>query len=1065
MKRATPLVLLLFTLSGVSGLIYEIVWIRQLSHLLGGTSYAISIVLAAFMGGLALGSRFFGARADGTARPLRLYAYLEFGIAALAALIYLLISFAPPAYIVIARLMPGPTLGVLRALIALLLLLPPTFLMGGTLPLLSRVIVRDKERLGSGLGLLYGVNTFGAVLGSFFTGFVLIAALGHAGSTLLAVCINLLIGIAIWSIDRRLDPMPPAEPEPPRPTQVEGAGSEAIAPPLDGEMDGRLLAVLFALSGFASLGYELYWSRGLQHFLGNSTYAFSAMLSTFLLGLALGGWLGGRLVDRVAKPSRLLAWVQIAVGASALGTVLLLWEWLPSLGRGSVFDAAELSWNAYIMLRFGTAALIMIVPTVLTGMTFPIVNRIGIRSLSELGKGVGSLYFANTIGSILGSLAAGFILLPLLGAKGALILTGCLSAAIGLIAHLGNRRRGALEPWVAVVVFLGLAGTSPYLLRTGKVILSDTQEASDRVLFQKEDHAAETKVYRKWNGILQMSVDGHHIGGNDPGIMRKEKILVHLPMALVPDAKRTLSVGLGSGITLGTFALYEGIESLTCVEIVPGVVEGAAHFDKENRSVLNDPRVTIHVGDGVQYLLTAEPGYDIISSDSKLNPEYSGNAPLLALDYYELCRDRLSERGVMVQWLATHLPHAEIETIIRSFFVAFPYGAIFWYDSFNIMLVGGLSPLTIDMDHLSALGNDPVLIADLESLQLDDPYVIPSLYIAGREAMLGRLGTEPVNTWALPRLEFSLARAYRVKGAGYHEDDNLRWLIGILDPEPFALRGESDAEKTALYRESAAALLEGYGQGGGISRLDNGVPFFAAGLRKNPDDPRLALHMEMLDVVKTRYEDDYKAGRLSSAEDLVRLGLTRMDNGDMPGALAVFDEARALAPGDKDVLYNRLLALRALQRKNELAGALREFMEAFPRDARGQSLEGRSFAEQGRFEEALAAFEKANEIDGGNPVYLNNIATSLARLKRYGEAAEYFVKACDIQPDYRGSAYFAAASFSLAGRTEEAAEWMQICLEGGFASPEQFLGESHFANLRESAHWDPALVERYKSDR
>ena len=202
MKHATLWVLVLFMLSGVSGLVYEIVWIRMLSHLLGGTSYAISTVLATFMGGIALGSRYFGRRADAHQHPLLLYAKLELGIAAFGALVYVLIRSAPPVYVAMSGVLPEWLLALLRVVITGILLLPPTFLMGGTLPVLSRFIVRSRERTGRGLGLLYAVNTIGAVLGSFLTGFVLIMTLGIAGSMAFAVLINVFVGVVVWLVER-----------------------------------------------------------------------------------------------------------------------------------------------------------------------------------------------------------------------------------------------------------------------------------------------------------------------------------------------------------------------------------------------------------------------------------------------------------------------------------------------------------------------------------------------------------------------------------------------------------------------------------------------------------------------------------------------------------------------------------------------------------------------------------------------------------------------------------------------------------------------------------------------
>ena len=694
MRFAPSIVLFLFTLSGVAGLVYEIVWIRMLSHLLGGTSYAISTVLAAFMGGLALGSRHFGKRADRVQRPLWLYVKLEFGIALLGLLVYLLIRVSPPAYVAIAGVLPEPVLGLLRAVIAFALILPPTFLMGGTLPVLSRFIVRSGDRLGRGLGTLYAVNTLGAVLGSFLAGFVLVASFGTQGSVAIAVAINVVVGLVVWMLERSTTSEPATESDEVQLRPPSGKSGARVKEPAT-QMNYAVLMAVFAMSGFASLGYEIYWTRALQHFLGNSTYAFSAMLTTFLLGLAAGGWVGGRIADRSVSPPRVLAWIQLSVGAFAALSVVLIWEWLPHVADSAWLSMSELEWNTYIFRKFLVALAVMALPTFLTGMTFPIVNRIGIHSVSRVGVGVGTLYFANTIGAIVGSLFAGFILLPALGSKGALIATSIFSAALGLAVAASHSGRRMYEPIVAAVVVLAMFFAAPALKRSGRTLFADSQTATDRVLFETEDHAAETRVYKALNGEMHMSVDGHDIGGTEWGILRKEKILAHLPMVLRPDARRTLSVGLGSGITLGTLAMYKSLETLTCVEIVPGVVEGAAYFANDNGGVLHDPRTNIHVGDGVQFLLTTRDRFDIISSDSKLNPEYAGNAPLLSRDYYALCRDRLTDTGVMVQWLAVHLPVGELMIISRSFAEAFPHVGLYWFDPYNLILAGSRAPIVL----------------------------------------------------------------------------------------------------------------------------------------------------------------------------------------------------------------------------------------------------------------------------------------------------------------------------------------------------------------------------------
>jgi len=1062
MKRATPLILLLFTLSGVSGLVYELVWIRLFSHLLGGTSYAISTVLAAFMGGLALGSRFYGPRADRTDRPLALYAKLELGIALCGGLVYLILLGAPRAYAAVGGALPAPALALLRVLIAGALLLPPTFLMGGTLPVLSRVVVTRRDRLGRGLGLLYAVNTFGAVLGCFLAGFVLIAALGLGGSTLLAVLLNLLIAAAVWLLDRRLSPLagsadyaeslldtmnPLGEKVPPAPA----------APAA--ELPATLLAWVFALSGFASLGYELYWTRGLQHFLGNSTYAFSAMLTTFLLGLAAGGWLGGRLADRVASPARLLGWVQTAVGVTALATMLLIWSWLPHESSAAWLNSRALSWPAYLGRRFALAFLVMAPTTFLTGMTFPLVNRIGIRSLSRLGRGVGGLYFANTLGSIAGSLAAGFLLLALFGAKGALLATALLSAGLGVLVHLARERRGAAEPWLVAALFAGLLVATPALQRSGKSLLADTQEAGDVVLFDAEDHAGETRVYRKTAGDVHMSVDGHHIGGTEPALLRKEKILAHLPMLLRPDAKKTLAVGLGSGVTLGTLALYPEIEELACVEIVPGVVAGARFFSGPANGVLGDPRLRLHVGDGVQFLLTTRERFDIISSDSKLNPEYAGNAPLLSVDYSTLCRDRLTENGVMVQWIAVHLPLADVKVIARSFAAAFPHVAIYWYDPYNLILAGSKAPLALDLDAARRFLAIPGVAADLAPLQLADPYLPASLWIAGDEALRRALGAGPVNTWGRPRLEFTLGRNFRSQPLAYHESDVLRWLRLVRDEQGQQLAGAVDAATYRAHMAAAGKLLEGFTQGAGIQQLEPGLPFFEAGLVACPGNARLTALIAQWRQAGAKLEEAFAAGQVNTPEGLSLVGLQRREQGRHVEALAAFDRALVLRPADPDLQYNRLLSLRDLGRRTEFTAALDAFAADFPRDARWASLKGRLLAEADRMDEALALFEKAVVLNPENPTTLNNKATALARLGRYAEAARAFEAVCALQPSFQQAAYFAAASHSKAGDAAAAARWVRYCLDHGLATAQQFRDDPLFDGLRDSVHWDAARGE------
>ena len=856
-RRGT--ILLLFTLSGVSALLYQIVWIRLLSHLLGGTSFAIAGVLAAFMAGLAAGSRFFGARSDRSDRPLRDYAVLEGGIALLGALTPLWIRLLTPGYVTAIQSAPDALDSLIRIAVAAVVVFPPTFLMGGTLPVLSRYFVHDPRRIGRGLGLLYALNTLGAVAGAFLAGFVLVEAVGLAGTIALAALGNALIAFGSLVVDRAVSRTAresaravesPAGPPP----------GDARARPPAPELGASTLAVVFALSGFAALGFEVHWTRALHHFLGNSTYAYSAMLSTFLLGLSAGGWLGGQWADRARSPARALAWVLTGSGVAVLLTVPAIWGVLPRWSGDAFLTPSDVGWHEFVLRRFVVAFAVMIVPTTLLGATFPLVNRIGIASVSRLGRSVGFFYFANTVGAIAGSLAAGFVLLPLLGPKIALVATAYLSTALGVVVFARTpsapRRDAAIAAGVLGVCLVAF----PVWQGAGRTLLADTQTPGDRVLFDAEDPIASTRVYEKPGGERDVAVDGHRIGGTALPLLRKQKVLAHLPLVLVPEARSALAVGLGSGVTLGTLAMYDELEQITCAEIVPAVAEAAELFAEWNGNVLRDPRVVVEVTDGIQLLLTTTDRFDVISSDSKINPHYVGNAPLLSRDYYDLCRERLTERGVMVQWLPLHLPASEIQTIVRSFGDAFPHSAIFWHYPFNIVQAGSRAPIVIDMDRARRFAESDALRSEYEFLQLNQPAALASTWIAGGERLQEIAGDGPRNTWMRPRLEFTILREHLRKATALHEDDNLRWLLRARDQSP-PVSGAYDADELRRFLVSSGRLLAGYAAGGGIGYLDTGRSHFVEGLRDNPDDWRLRRIVEVLDQGRA----DRAAGSLGTA--------------------------------------------------------------------------------------------------------------------------------------------------------------------------------------------------------
>jgi spermidine synthase len=1050
LRHATAWVALIFALSGVSALIYEIVWVRLLSHLLGGTTFAISAVLACFMGGLALGSSWVGHRSDRVPSPLRTYALLELAIAITAACVPLVIHFAKPLYIAAVQVVPSTLMPGVGVVIVFVLLLPATFCMGGTLPVLSRFLVRRHDRLGRQIGLLYAVNTLGAVTGAFLTGFVLIPQMGLLASLGVAAAGNLVAALVALAIARRETDQHSMQGEG-SPTKPKHRPRSPDAP----ELSQATLLIVLALSGFAALGFELYWTRALSRFLGNTTYAFSAMLTTFLIGLSAGGWVGGRVADGVRSPARVLGAVQLGIAVSAAATVPLIWNILTRLDTVDLFSAMNMGWMRYLGMRFLAASTVMFVPTFLSGMAFPLANRVGVDDLQRLGARVGRYYAANTIGAVVGSLAAAFVFLPLLGVRRSLLATAILSAGVGTVVLLVNRRRSRADPVAVLGVLALLAVAAPALHRTAGRALSDTQAVGDVTLYEREDHTAETRVYRKQNGELHMSVDGRHIGGTGLAAARKQKALAHVPLALSPSGERVLAVGLGSGITLGSLALYANVRELTCVEIVPGVIDAAQLFAAHHGDVLRDPRVRIVQGDGVQYLRTTHERFDVISSDSKLNPEFAGNSSILSLDYYELCRDRLTDDGVMMQWMPMHVPNGVLRLVTRTFVKAFPYVEMFWIDPAEIFMAGSRSPIVFDLERWKTRSAASRVRTDLESVSFEDPYVLMTSRVAGRAALAAAVGDETINTFMRPRYEFRVVREYRVKTQVYHENDNLRWLAALYTPSGFRVAGDINAERLRRFRASTRHFLLGFSTGGGTARLAGGRAQFEAGLALNPEDGRLSRVLERIDR-----ESKSALPQPTSAARWMQQGLVHLDAGRGAEALVCFERAIAIDPDARDAHYNRVLALRRLGRTAAARARVERLTRDFPRDARGWSLHGENLAASNDLAGALAALQTAVELDPSTASFRNNLAVTLVRLERFAEAAEAFAVTHNIDPLFPDAAFFAAASYSRAGLPSKAAEWMEICLDRNLVHPERFLTDPNFEELRSSEHWDGDHIEK-----
>lgn len=595
--------LLCFFFSGAAGLVYQVVWTRMLTQIFGNTTYAIATVLSAFMAGLAIGSYLFGKIADRGKNDFLLYGLLEAGVG-----IY---GFAVPWLFALAQKAYGPIFGLNESypflfnlvlfFLSFVLLVFPTLLMGATLPVLSRFYVRSFSQFGRRVGDLYATNTTGAVIGCAAAGFFLIPTFGMRTTVYVAAGLNLIIAALILIVDRLRDK---------KPLEFNTASADEIpeTPVTDNSPPwlGWVVLVSFGLSGFASLVYENAWTRALTLVIGSSIYSFTTMLVTFLIGLALGGFIYARFLGQREPRLSSFGLIEMWVGLAALATIPLF-ERLPLIfvrllhGFGDTF-------TVFLYLQIFLSALVMFVPTVLLGMTFPLVARLFTQSLYRVGSGVGSSYAANTVGAVLGAFAGGFVLIPTIGVQNAIIfavvmnlLIGCALVASDLkLAPLPRAMLGVAVLILAVLVPFKVQRWDPHILTSGVTIYNDRYESlpsdSLRIEEMKRD---DILFYREG---LTTTVSVHQISGSDYiyfksngkidgsyGDALSQLMTSYIPMLLHPKAEQALTIGLGSGHSAKALATFDTVKEIEVIEIEPAMIEASKYFDRTSVEVEEFP--------------------------------------------------------------------------------------------------------------------------------------------------------------------------------------------------------------------------------------------------------------------------------------------------------------------------------------------------------------------------------------------------------------------------------------------------------------------------------------------
>lgn len=763
MRHIKLLVWLIFILSGASALIYEVIWMRQLTLVFGSTVFATSTVLTAFMAGLALGSYYFGRKIDESKMsPLKLYAFLEVGIGGFCIIWPLLLSVLTALYVLIYRNITSEfyTLSLIRFVLTFGILLIPSTLMGGTLPVLTRFFVKRLEQLGTNIGILYALNTFGAVIGTVAAGFFLIEAMGIKWSLGVAIAIN--FGVALVALVLAQHAHKIEEGKSAGQKEVVASEQEAAIPKIS-KRERQLVLWAIGISGFCALAYEVLWTRILVFFLGSTTYAFATMLAAFLFGIALGSMVLARWVDRIKQPVTIFGILQLGIGLFALAL-------MPAFERlyGMTY-ALQSTFGGSRFWAFFSCFVVMSLPTFLMGASFPLVTKIYTGNARQLGRSIGNVYAINTVGSILGAFCAGFVLIPLLGIRPSIVLAVALNTSIGCMLVLKRLRVSKVDAGsgvrsvfqgVGIVVPILNVGLAVILLLTLsqplflKSTIYKTQRPGDEVVDYKEEIDATVTTLKDDEGVYRLYVDANQAADASRWDSPSHRVIAHLPLLLHPNPKHALVVGFGMGLTSHSITQHD--VKVDAIELSKGVISAAhKHFKHVNGNIFENRLFNYKVNDGRNHILMTQTKYDMISTGI-IHPLVSaGSSNIYTEDFYKLCKRILTEDGVMCQWVPLHrLPEAHYKMIIRTFINVFPETTLWYkYTPDFVILIGTLKPLSIDYKNFMARSQKPNIREGLAADDLDGMSLLDS-FMMGPEAVRKYAGDVPIHTDDRPRLEF-----------------------------------------------------------------------------------------------------------------------------------------------------------------------------------------------------------------------------------------------------------------------------------------------------------------------
>lgn len=800
--------LFLFIGSGCAALIYEVVWFQLLQLSVGSSAVSLGILLGIYMGGMCLGSLLLPRRISARHHPLKVYAWLELGIGVFGLLVLFAVPLVGSAYTAIAG--SGPINLVLRAAVAGICLLPPTLLMGATLPAVARWVETTPSGV-SWLGYFYAGNLAGAVAGSLLAGYYLLRVFDMPTATFVAVGLNVIVAVLALVVAGRTAYTPAVTTPASRDATVPGA---------------RLVYVAIALSGLTALGAEVVWTRLLSLLFGGTTYTFSLILAVFLVGLGIGSTIGSELARRLLHPRAAFGWCQLllcvtlAWAAHVAEASLPYWPINPSI-------STKLSFTFQLdLLR---ALWVMLPSAILWGASFPLALAAVVRVGQDPARLVGGVYAANTVGAIVGALVTSLGLVGTVGSQVAqqvLIAVAALSGML-MLAVQGRRAEGDIVEQarstppaasfaiVAVVVVAAglLARTVPplpgILVAYGRY--AATWVGFNEIIYVGEGITASVAVSRTPSGVLNYHNAGKVQASSEPQDMKLQRMLGHITTLVPRNPAKVLVIGCGAGVTAGAVSIDPLVKDQTIAEIEPLVPQVVStHFAAHNFDVVRNPKVKVHLDDARHYLLTTKETFDAITSDP-LDPWVKGAATLYTREFFQEVRSHLNPGGAVTLFVQLYESSEEaVKSEVATFLEVFPAGAVFANTAngqgYDLVLWGPLEPTKIDVDAIQARlakpENDPI-VKSLREIGVYSAQDLFSTYAGRADDMANWLKDAQINTDRNLRLQYLAGLGLNL----YQSDPIYKKMIadtkypeGLFEGSPETLAAMRQKIESALAR-------------------------------------------------------------------------------------------------------------------------------------------------------------------------------------------------------------------------------------------------------------------------